>query len=53
MCEFGCLRSYWFCDQAEAGGSGVVSRRLPGQQGGAETFSMPVPNNKVFVFQVV
>nr|GEV45627.1 far upstream element-binding protein 2 [Tanacetum cinerariifolium] len=33
--------------EAEAGGSGVVSRRLPGQQGGADQFSMQVPNNKV------
>ncbi|XP_071701182.1 uncharacterized protein [Rutidosis leptorrhynchoides] len=33
--------------EAESGGSGTVSRRLPGQQGGAEQFSMQVPNNKV------
>lgn len=33
--------------QAESGGSGIVSRRLPGQQGGAEQFVMEVPNNKV------
>ncbi|KAK9065355.1 hypothetical protein SSX86_016738 [Deinandra increscens subsp. villosa] len=33
--------------EAESGGSGIVSRRLPGQQGGAEQFVMQVPNNKV------
>uniref|UniRef100_A0A5B6ZHN7 K Homology domain-containing protein n=2 Tax=Davidia involucrata TaxID=16924 RepID=A0A5B6ZHN7_DAVIN len=33
--------------EAETGGSGVVSRRLPGQQAGAEQFVMEVPNNKV------
>ncbi|KAK1436052.1 hypothetical protein QVD17_01827 [Tagetes erecta] len=33
--------------EAESGGSGIVSRRLPGQQGGAEQFVMEVPNNKV------
>ncbi|KAJ8561258.1 hypothetical protein K7X08_027448 [Anisodus acutangulus] len=33
--------------EADSGGSGVVSRRLPGQQSGGEQFSMEVPNNKV------
>ncbi|KAI3687361.1 hypothetical protein L1987_81056 [Smallanthus sonchifolius] len=33
--------------EAESGGSGTVSRRFPGQQGGAEQFVMQVPNNKV------
>ncbi|KAD4384851.1 hypothetical protein R6Q59_010998 [Mikania micrantha] len=33
--------------EAESGGSGIVSRRLPGQQGGTEQFVMQVPNNKV------
>ncbi|KAK9072064.1 hypothetical protein SSX86_008496 [Deinandra increscens subsp. villosa] len=33
--------------EAESGGSGIVSRRLPGQQGGAEQFVMQVANNKV------
>ncbi|XP_071705108.1 uncharacterized protein [Rutidosis leptorrhynchoides] len=32
-------------DEAESGG--LVSRRLPGQQGGAEPFVMQVPNDKV------
>ncbi|XP_076944374.1 uncharacterized protein LOC143614988 isoform X2 [Bidens hawaiensis] len=32
--------------EAESGGSGIVSRRLPGQQGG-EQFVMKVANNKV------
>ncbi|KAL6980064.1 hypothetical protein U1Q18_021715 [Sarracenia purpurea var. burkii] len=34
------------CD-AESGGSGIVSRRLTGQQSGAEQFVMQIPNNKV------
>ncbi|KAM7510859.1 hypothetical protein LguiB_009734 [Lonicera macranthoides] len=33
--------------EAESGGSGVVSRRVTGQPGGAEQFVMKVPNNKV------
>lgn len=33
--------------QAEAGGSGIVSRRLTGQAG-SEQFVMKVPNNKVY-----
>ncbi|KAG8381827.1 hypothetical protein BUALT_Bualt05G0013300 [Buddleja alternifolia] len=33
--------------EAEAGGSGVASRRMTGQQSGADQFSMQVPNNKV------
>ncbi|KAD4982130.1 hypothetical protein E3N88_18801 [Mikania micrantha] len=32
---------------AKSGGSGIVSRRLPAQQGGTEQFVMQVPNNKV------
>jgi far upstream element-binding protein len=32
--------------QAEAGGSGIVSRRVTGQSG-SDTFVMKVPNNKV------
>ncbi|KAL2237079.1 UNVERIFIED_CONTAM: Far upstream element-binding protein 2 [Sesamum indicum] len=33
--------------EADAGGSGVVSRRLAGQPSGTEQFVMKVPNNKV------
>ncbi|XP_052209391.1 uncharacterized protein LOC127812886 isoform X2 [Diospyros lotus] len=33
--------------EAEAGGSGTVTRRLSGQQYGAEHFEMKIPNNKV------
>ncbi|KAL0330421.1 UNVERIFIED_CONTAM: Far upstream element-binding protein 2 [Sesamum radiatum] len=33
--------------EADAGGSGVVSRRLAGQPSGSEQFVMKVPNNKV------
>ncbi|WMV56898.1 hypothetical protein MTR67_050283 [Solanum verrucosum] len=33
--------------EADSGGSGLVSRRLPGQQSGGEQFSLKVPNNKV------
>ncbi|KAK4354802.1 hypothetical protein RND71_026996 [Anisodus tanguticus] len=33
--------------EADSGGSGLVSRRLPEQQSGGEQFSMKVPNNKV------
>ncbi|KAK4422236.1 Far upstream element-binding protein 2 [Sesamum alatum] len=33
--------------EAEAGGSGIVSRRLTGQQSGSEQFVMKIPNNKV------
>ncbi|XP_031119767.1 far upstream element-binding protein 2-like isoform X2 [Ipomoea triloba] len=33
--------------EADSGGSGIVSRRLTGQQSGAEQFVMKVPNNKV------
>ncbi|KAL8537367.1 hypothetical protein ACS0TY_012496 [Phlomoides rotata] len=33
--------------QAEAGGSGIVSRRVTGQPSGAEQFVMKIPNNKV------
>ncbi|KAA8521293.1 hypothetical protein F0562_011961 [Nyssa sinensis] len=33
--------------EAEAGGSGVASRRLTGQQAGADQFVMKIPNNKV------
>ncbi|KAK3004835.1 hypothetical protein RJ639_020051 [Escallonia herrerae] len=33
--------------EAESGGSGIVSRRVPGQPGGGENFVMKVPNNKV------
>ncbi|XP_059657083.1 uncharacterized protein LOC132303716 [Cornus florida] len=33
--------------EAEAGGSGIVSRRVTGQQAGSEQFVMFVPNNKV------
>lgn len=33
--------------EAESGGSGTVSRRVSGQQGGAEQFSMQIPTNKV------
>lgn len=36
-----------FVTQAETGGSGIVSRRIPGQPGGADQFVMQVPNNKV------
>ena len=34
--------------EAEAGGSGVVSRRLTGQSG-ADKFVMKIPNNKVYI----
>lgn len=34
--------------QADAGGSGIVSRRLTGQQSGADQFVMMIPNNKVW-----
>ncbi|XP_075504496.1 uncharacterized protein LOC142541935 [Primulina tabacum] len=34
-------------DQAEAGGSGVVSRRMTGQQSGTDPYVFMVPNNKV------
>lgn len=37
--------------QADAGGSGTVSRRFAGQ-GGSEHFSMKVPNNKVRLYFV-
>ncbi|THG21665.1 hypothetical protein TEA_000294 [Camellia sinensis var. sinensis] len=33
--------------EAEAGGSGIVSRRLTGQQSDSEQFVMKIPNNKV------
>ncbi|XP_019193454.1 PREDICTED: far upstream element-binding protein 1-like isoform X1 [Ipomoea nil] len=33
--------------EADSGGSGIISRRLTGQQSGAEQFVMKVPNNKV------
>lgn len=33
--------------QAEAGGSGIVSRRITGQSG-SDQFVMKVPNNKVW-----
>ncbi|GFZ16679.1 KH domain-containing protein [Actinidia rufa] len=33
--------------EAESGGSGIVSRRVTGQQPGAEQFVMKIPNNKV------
>ncbi len=33
--------------EAESGGSGIVSRRVTGQPGGAEQFVMQIPNNKV------
>ncbi|CAH9126610.1 unnamed protein product [Cuscuta epithymum] len=33
--------------EADSGGSGIVSRRLTGQQSGAEQYVMQVPNNKV------
>ncbi|VFQ84711.1 unnamed protein product [Cuscuta campestris] len=33
--------------EADSGGSGIVSRRLTGHQGGAEQFVMKVANNKV------
>ncbi|KAI3468141.1 hypothetical protein Pfo_024804 [Paulownia fortunei] len=33
--------------EADTGGSGLVSRRLTGQQSGAEQFVMKIPNNKV------
>ncbi|XP_047967018.1 far upstream element-binding protein 2-like [Salvia hispanica] len=33
--------------EADAGGSGIVSRRLTGQQSGADQFVMMIPNNKV------
>ncbi|XP_055812127.1 uncharacterized protein LOC129882032 [Solanum dulcamara] len=33
--------------EADSGGSGLVSRRLPGHQSGGEQFSLKVPNNKV------
>ncbi|XP_031101659.1 far upstream element-binding protein 2-like [Ipomoea triloba] len=33
--------------EADSGGSGIVSRRVTGQQAGAEQFVMQVPNNKV------
>lgn len=33
--------------QAEAGGSGIMSRRVTGQPSGAEQFVMMIPNNKV------
>nr|GMC50958.1 far upstream element-binding protein 1-like [Ipomoea batatas] len=33
--------------EADSGGSGIVSRRVTGQQPGAEQFVMKVPNNKV------
>lgn len=35
-----------FSWQAESGGSGIVTRRIPGQAG-ADEFVMKVPNNKV------
>jgi len=35
-----------FSVQADAGGSGTISRRYAGQ-GGSEHFSMKIPNNKV------
>ncbi|XP_057799706.1 uncharacterized protein LOC131015349 [Salvia miltiorrhiza] len=34
-------------NEADAGGSGIVSRRLTGQQSGADQFVMMIPNNKV------
>lgn len=34
-------------NEAESGGSGIVSRRLPGQLGGAEQYTQMIPNNKV------
>ncbi|CAI9093652.1 OLC1v1029207C1 [Oldenlandia corymbosa var. corymbosa] len=34
-------------NEAEAGGSGIVSRRVSGQQAGGDQFVMKVPNNKV------
>jgi far upstream element-binding protein len=33
--------------EAEAGGSGNTSRRMPGGQAGSDHFSMKIPNNKV------
>lgn len=38
--------------QAEAGGSGIVSKRLTGVTGhaGSEHFEMQIPNNKVFKY---
>lgn len=42
-----------FSWQADAGGSGIVSRRLTGQQSGAEQFVMKIPNNKVSCSEVV
>lgn len=44
------------CPQAEAGGSGIISKRVTGQTG-ADQFVMKIPNNKVYFslsnFQVV
>lgn len=34
--------------QAESGGSGIVSRRLTGQQSGAEQIVLKIANNKVY-----
>ncbi|XP_057431763.1 uncharacterized protein LOC130724532 [Lotus japonicus] len=33
--------------EAESGGSGMIGRRLTGQSGSADEFSMQIPNNKV------
>jgi hypothetical protein len=46
------MKQSFFCDvgcdflQAESGGNGLVTRRMGGQ-GGADEFSMKIPNNKV------
>ena len=39
--------------QADAGGSGIVSRRLTGQQSGADQFVMMIPNNKVWMMLLI
>lgn len=47
---FNYLRRIFLLQQAEAGGSGIISaRKFGGVQVGAEQFIMKVPNNKVSV----
>lgn len=46
--EFSVVTVYFQMQQADAGGSGIVSRRLTGQQSGADQFVMMIPNNKVY-----
>lgn len=40
------VSSFLFSRQAEIGGSGLVNRRVPGQQSG-EQYVTKIPNNKV------